>query len=177
MEEWREKAHAYEDKAYELQHELSSLKEKIHKPRGDPNPKANLPPIPLRKQLNKEKLVLLSSHFKKKCHFDEKGFKFEDKEANVEEENREGSPRKELPPLSLGKQLAKEKRMLLRRLKENRDRGGSKPEDGRRKLVEEAPIRSPLRDIGNSSSSPLTRRLAFTLHSPESSRIRDGFRK
>ncbi|KAK6119758.1 hypothetical protein DH2020_046499 [Rehmannia glutinosa] len=167
VEEWKEKALGYENKVNEMQLQVFVLKEEIQKSESD------LPPVPLGKQLEKEKLVL-SFRLKKNCHIDEERCKFEN--ALEEQEQKERTPNKDLPPLSLGKQLAKEKRMLFRRLKENRDASerGSRRElsaDGGRK-------RSPLMDIGN--SSPLARqnsRSAFAILSPESSRIRDSFRK
>ncbi|KAK6119768.1 hypothetical protein DH2020_046490 [Rehmannia glutinosa] len=179
MEEWKEKALGYENKVNELQLQVFVLKEEIQKSESD------LPPVPLGKQLEKEKLVL-SFRLKKNCHIDEEGCKFEN--ALVEQEQKERTENKDLPPLSLGKQLAKEKRMIFRRLKENRDASerGSRRElsaDGGRKPYSAGigvlgPKRSPLMDIGN--SSPLARqnsRSAFAFHSPESSRIRDSFRK
>ncbi|KAI3449976.1 hypothetical protein Pfo_006641 [Paulownia fortunei] len=197
VEEWKEKALGYENKANNLQLELSVLKQKIQKSKIDLNPGQtrepiaipDLPPVPLGKQLEKEKLVL-SFRLKKNCHIEEEGYKFENalEELNIEEENKERTPNKNLPPLSLGKQLAKEKRMLLRRLKENHhpSEKGSKQElsaDARRKpytnsIGAGAPKRSPLRDIGN--SSPLARqnsRAAFAFHCPESYGTRDSFRK
>ncbi|KAK6164127.1 hypothetical protein DH2020_000991 [Rehmannia glutinosa] len=179
VEEWKEKALGYENKVNELQLQVFVLKEEIQKSESD------LPPVPLGKQLEKEKLVL-SFRLKKNCHIDEEGSKFEN--ALEEQEQKERTPNKTLPPLSLGKQLAKEKRMLFGHFKENRDAGerGSRRElsaDGGRKPYSTGigilgPKRSPLMDIGN--SSPLARqnsRSAFAILSPESSRIRDSFRK
>lgn len=59
--------------------------------------------------------------------------------------------KKESQPLSLGKQLAREKRILVSRLKENRSGNNEISSDGRRKGYNL--VRSPFRDIGNSTSS------------------------
>ncbi|KAL9169142.1 hypothetical protein ABFS82_04G060000 [Erythranthe guttata] len=158
VEEWKERARAYENKANEAQLELSILKEEIQKSRTDLSIMTDIPAVPLGRQLDKERVVL---SFRSK-------------------ENEQGySPSKDLPPLSLGKQLANEKRMLLHRLKEKRnarEKGKIMCSNG---TGAEAPTRrSPLREIGN--SSPLAKqksRSAFCLHSPESSRIRESFRK
>ncbi|KAL0459190.1 UNVERIFIED_CONTAM: hypothetical protein Slati_0546200 [Sesamum latifolium] len=200
VEEWKETALGYENKVNKLQLELSALKDEIQKTKAGLKPSHNreLPlkvnpdtpaPVPLGKQLEKEKLVL-SCRLKKNRQNDENGCNFEnaldDFNANA---NKERTTNKDLPPLSLGKQLANEKRMVLRRLKENRDAsekgsvGRELVADGRRTLYSNsvrivATERSPLRDIGN--SSPLARqhsRSAFPFHSPESSRTRESFRK
>ncbi|KAL3850135.1 hypothetical protein ACJIZ3_012017 [Penstemon smallii] len=172
VEEWKGKALNHEIKANELQLELSKLKEDLQKPKED------LHLVPLGKQLQKEKLAL-SCRFNERHHFDENGCTFENvmKELNIEK-NKERTKSKDLPPISLGKQLAKEKRMFLRGLKENRGKAYSNS-DG-----VGAVNRFPLQDIGNSSSVPLARqnscsREAFLFDSPpESSRTREScFRK
>ncbi|KAL0435377.1 UNVERIFIED_CONTAM: hypothetical protein Sradi_0245600 [Sesamum radiatum] len=200
VEEWKETALGYENKVNKLQLELSALKEEIQKTKAGLKPSHNreLPlkvdpdapaPVPLGKQLEKEKLVL-SCRLKKNRHNDENGCKFDNAldEFNADG-NKERAANKDLPPLSLGKQLAKEKRMFLRHLKENCDAsekgsiGRELVADGRRALYSNsvriiATERSPLRDIGN--ASPLARqhsRSAFPFHTPESSRTRESFRK
>ncbi|KAK4419579.1 hypothetical protein Salat_2370800 [Sesamum alatum] len=198
VEEWKDTALGYENKVNKLQLELSALKEEIQKTKAGLKPGQDREllldpdqpvPVPLGKQLEKEKLVL-SCRLKKNQHNDENMCKFE----NVVEEfnadgNKDRAANKELQPLSLGKQLAKEKRMLLRRLRDKHDaceKGSTGRElvaDGRRALYSNsvrivATERSPLRDIGN--ASPLARqhsRSAFPFHSPESSRTRESFRK
>ncbi|XP_057483810.1 uncharacterized protein LOC130770374 isoform X2 [Actinidia eriantha] len=77
---------------------------------------------------------------------------------------------KDLAPLSLGEQIAKEKRVLICRLKENyraNDRG-SKSEmlgDGRKKAQLLVPKRLPFQNIGNSSTKPRQKSKAiFPLH-------------
>ncbi|KAL2239935.1 UNVERIFIED_CONTAM: hypothetical protein Sindi_0634700 [Sesamum indicum] len=91
------------------------------------------------------KQLVMKSHVLK-CHLKENQCCDEFENAKDElnmEENRVTTPMKELAPISLAKQLAKEKRMLLLRLRDKRhdsERGDAKSE------------RSPLRDIGNSLS-------------------------
>ncbi|KAL7202498.1 hypothetical protein ACSBR1_034049 [Camellia fascicularis] len=97
------------------------------------------------------------------------------------EKSKEVTKTKDLAPISLGAQIAKEKCVLICRLKENHrvnDKGSKQQEifsDGRRKaqtcsnglLV---PKRSPFQDIGN--SSPQLRqnsKAIFPLHSPDPS--------
>ncbi|KAL0389319.1 UNVERIFIED_CONTAM: hypothetical protein Scaly_0289000 [Sesamum calycinum] len=199
VEEWKETALGYENKVNKLQLELSALKEETQKTKAGLKPSQNRDllkvnpdapaPVPLGKQLEKEKLVL-RCRLKKNRHNDENGCKLENALDKINTDgNKERTSNKDLPPLSLGKQLAKEKRMLLRRLKENHDAsekgsiGRELVADGRRALYSNsvriiATERSPLKDIGN--SSPLARqhsRSAFPFHSPESSRTRESFRK
>ncbi|KAL2238606.1 UNVERIFIED_CONTAM: hypothetical protein Sindi_1052300 [Sesamum indicum] len=192
VEEWKEMALGHQNKVDKLQLELSALKEEIQKTKAGLKPSQNREPplkvnpdapapVPLGKQLEKEKLIL-SCRLKKNRHNDENRCKLDEFNADG---NKEQASNKDLPPLSLGKQLAKEKRMLLRCLKESHDASekGSIVADGRRALYSNsvriiATERSPLRDIGN--SSPLARqhsRSAFPFHSPESSRTRESFRK
>ncbi|KAL0419560.1 UNVERIFIED_CONTAM: hypothetical protein Sradi_1369500 [Sesamum radiatum] len=199
VEEWKETALGYENKVNKLQLELSALKEETQKTKAGLKPSQNRDllkvnpdapaPVPLGKQLEKEKLVL-RCRLKKNRHNDENGCKLENALDKINTDgNKERTSNKDLPPLSLGKQLAKEERMLLRRLKENHDAsekgsiGRELVADGRRALYSNsvriiATERSPLKDIGN--SSPLARqhsRSAFPFHSPESSRTRESFRK
>ncbi|PIN02676.1 hypothetical protein CDL12_24809 [Handroanthus impetiginosus] len=156
VEEWNEKALGYENKAKELQLELSQLKEEIRKSKSSPN-QIDISPVPLGKQLEKEKFVLSRRFKKNHNHIDE-------------ENNERRTPTKDLPPLSLGKQLAKEKNMRIRHLSENHwasEKGGNQEisVDGKRKH---------LRDIGN-ISSPLARqnsRGVFPFHSPENCSFR-----
>ncbi|KAL2239928.1 uncharacterized protein LOC105170810 [Sesamum indicum] len=143
VEEWKEKAHGYENKANELQLQLSVLQEELKKSEAEVKLETNreLKTIsdPPRKQLVMKSHVL-------KCHLKENQCCDEFENAKDElnmEENRVTTPTKELAPISLAKQLAKEKRMLLLRLRDKRhdsERGNEKSK------------RSPLRDIGNSLS-------------------------
>ena len=73
---------------------------------------------------------------------------------------------KELASLSLGEQIAKEKHILICRLKENHraNERGSKSDmfgDGRRKTQHLVPKGSPFQDIGNSSPKPRQKSKAF----------------
>ncbi|KAL6563918.1 hypothetical protein OROHE_005158 [Orobanche hederae] len=183
---WKVKALEYKNKANELQLELSVLKEETQKSK----PASSLPPFPPVIQLKKEKLLSNFRLKKTRTHVNEEGRnKFENA---VEELNAEviRAPKEELTPLSLGKQLAKEKRILLRRLKEkNRHHHGNEEElsgsaDGRRKKTSYSindwnsdPKHSSLTDI--ESLSPFARqrsRSAFGFCSPESSRMRNSFK-
>ncbi|KAK4441449.1 hypothetical protein Salat_0479800 [Sesamum alatum] len=134
VEEWKEKADGYENKANELQLQLEKCKAelKLEKNRevktGSDHP---------RRQLEMKRHVM-------KCHLKENQCcdEFEKGKDEVEE-NRVTTPTKELAPVSLAKQLAKEKRMLLLRLREKRV-------DGEKGYATSK--RPPLREIGNSSS-------------------------
>lgn len=150
MEEWKEKALSFQNKAGELELELLSLKEEI----GDRD--AML--LPLKKQLENEKR---ETYCLKENHcFDKDGYALEKvvKELNGEQNN-ERARHNEFPPLSLGKHLAKEKRVVLSRLKETRQSSNidSKQEiltEERRKIYRKrggilASKQSPLQDIGN----------------------------
>lgn len=166
MKEWRKKALGFENKANGLQVELSSLKGVLQKSKTELNSDQNkkvgsvpdLCPVSLRKQLEKEKHES-SSRLEEDYNIVDKVRKWKnaDEELN-EEESLEIMPTKNLPAISLGKQLVKEK---LLRLKETRRAiKGSKEElfgNGRRKpqacntgLVD--PKRSPLKDIENSKA-------------------------
>ncbi|KAL2239931.1 UNVERIFIED_CONTAM: hypothetical protein Sindi_0635000 [Sesamum indicum] len=112
VEEWKEKAHGYENKANELQLQLSVLQEELKKSEAEVKLETNreLKTIsdPPRKQLVMKSHVL-------KCHLKENQCCDEFENAKDElnmEENRVTTPTKELAPISLAKQLAKEKRML-----------------------------------------------------------------
>ncbi|KAG8388992.1 hypothetical protein BUALT_Bualt02G0183100 [Buddleja alternifolia] len=167
---WKERALDYEIKANQLQLELSVFKGDIRKSKADLKHGENrnlkqipdLPPVPLRKQIEHEKIV---SDFPLK----EKGMD----ELNTENKNEEiRTPTKDLqPPISLAKQLAKEKRMFYHhRSKENLEKGLLA--DGRRKphsnssIGVVSPRRSPLRDIVNSSSPALRARQNSRVASP-----------
>ncbi|KAL6564745.1 hypothetical protein OROMI_016195 [Orobanche minor] len=178
---WKVKALEYKNKTNELQLELSILKEETQKSK----PASSLPPFPPVIQLKKEKLLSNFRLKKTRTHVNEEG-------RNKFELNTEviRTPKEELTPLSLGKQLAKEKRILLRRLKEkNRHHHGNEEElsgsaDGRRKKTSYSisewnsdPKHLSLTDI--ESLSPFARqrsRSAFGFCSPESSRMRNSFK-
>ncbi|KAL3645139.1 hypothetical protein CASFOL_010319 [Castilleja foliolosa] len=163
VEEWKEKAVRYENKARGLQLELSIAKDEIQKSKSDI--------VPLAKQIEKEKKLVLDFRSKK-------GRKTDD------EEQKERTPKKEvLQPLSLGKQLAKEKKMLLRRLKEHRRDFSERCGKKKVSMVDDEIVgasRSPLMDV-HDNLSPLTRQLSRSafgfFRSPESLRIREGFKK
>ncbi|XP_075500732.1 uncharacterized protein LOC142539276 [Primulina tabacum] len=173
VEEWKEKALSFQNRAGELQLELLSLKEEIE------DKDAML--LPLKKQLENEEKVMTYRLKENHC-FDKDGHTLEKvvKELNGEQNN-EQARHKELPPLSLGKHLAKEKRMVLRRSKETRQSSNidSKQEiltEERRKIYRKrdgilASKQSPLQDIGN--SLPVTGQVHHckdvSLHSPQSS--------
>ncbi|CAA0833474.1 myosin-related [Striga hermonthica] len=192
VEEWKEKAMRYENKANEMSLEISALKEQTQNPNMGLSPP---PLVPLGKQLEKEK-IFSSFRLKKNSTVDEKGRKYENGPERVLK-TEERTPEKGLPePLSLGKQLAKEKRKILRHLKENPNRVHADDGSRERASKREAPVsvrrkkscstgfgildpsRSPLMDIR--SLSPLTRQISrsafFGFLSPESSRIRGSFR-
>ncbi|XP_073148131.1 uncharacterized protein [Henckelia pumila] len=173
VEEWKEKALGFQNNAGELQLELLSLKEEIE------DRDAML--LPLKKQLENEKKVMTTYCLEENHCFDNDRCVFEKveiKELNDERNNEQERRHKELPPLSLGKHLAKEKRMVLRRSKETRQSSNidSKQEiltEERRKIYRKrdgilAPKQSPLQDIGN--SLPMTRQAHHckdvSLHQP-----------
>ncbi|KAL3647557.1 hypothetical protein CASFOL_008525 [Castilleja foliolosa] len=166
VEEWKEKALRYENKTNELQLELSVAKDEIEK--------SKLDLVPLVEQIEKEKKLVLEFKLKK------------DRQTGEEEKNQRTPKKDLLPPLSLGKQLAKEKNIFIRRLKEHgRDIG----EIGRKKKVSSAcdggeivgSSRSPLIDVHSNNMSPLTRQLSRSgfafFRSPESLRLRESFKK
>lgn len=140
---------AWKERALELELQLCSVKQKKTR-EGERD-------LPLGAQLVKERLAL-SCDMKKQHHVEEMNM----------EENKKTAKERDFPPLSLAKQLAKEKRSLIR---SRRDDKGSKQDLSSSK-------RSPLRDIANSSLlETQNHRIAFAYHSPESSRIRESFRK
>lgn len=186
MEEWREKALNYEKQVNKLELKLSLAKGKMqHKSKLDIRPVENnvaldLPPVPLGAQLVKERLALQKNNNHTVGRHEQDDLL---EEMNFEESRRRTPKKEVVQPLSLARQLAKEKRSLIRSLKENGSRQEHK-EEGRSRRYSNilnggtGSSRSPLRDIGN--SSPLERqshRAAFAYHSPESSRIRESFRK
>ncbi|KAL2557235.1 myosin-related [Forsythia ovata] len=186
VEDWREKALSFEYKANELQTEISTLKEELQKSKTEQNLRENkeITSVPD----ENENLLPICSLKKNHCMEDKGCMRKNAKEESNVDRNEELTITKDLPQISLGKQLAKEKRMLLRQLRQNRcaNNKGSKEElEGRRKAhvhtctnVHVAPKQSPLRDIGN--MSPLVRQYSkaiFPLQSPESCKMKEGFRK
>ncbi|KVH90373.1 uncharacterized protein LOC112521043 [Cynara cardunculus var. scolymus] len=161
VEEWRGKAIEYETKANKLQTEGDLLKDELEKLKEDQAKEVALTPkktmLSLSKQIERETKSGLSCRMKGNCEKVEEG-------------------KKDSQPLSLAKQLAREKRILISRLKENR---GSNNE-GLRKGYNL--VRSPFKDIGNSSSSSasLVRQNSnaiFPLHYLEPARMEDSFWK
>lgn len=176
MEEWKDKAQAFEAKAKDMQYELTAAKAELEKSRTkrstahdqrEVTSTPNSPLLSLAKQIEKEKRVLV-------CRL---------KEENVNQKLQkqrgvEVISTKDLPPVSLGKQLEKEKRMFMHRLKENRGANDTSCKRevspvGRRKehscsKESRVPKRPPFRDVGN--SSPLLVRqnskAIYPLHSP-----------
>ncbi|XP_076938267.1 uncharacterized protein LOC143606355 [Bidens hawaiensis] len=150
--EWKEKAIAYETKASNLQTELSLLKDELEK-------------------LKKEQVKEVGSTTKKAVVSLSKQLERETKNRHEKVEQ----SKKDSHPLSLGKQLAREKRILISRMKENRPNNNEMSSDGRRKGCKM--VRSPFKDIGNSSSAiGLIRQnsnAVFPLHCPEPARMED----
>ncbi|CAA3013540.1 Hypothetical predicted protein [Olea europaea subsp. europaea] len=184
VEDWRKKALSFEYKANELQTEISTLKEELRKSKTEPNSRENKERISVLDE--KENLLPICS-MKKNHHTEDNGCmrKNSKEESNVERRD-ELMITKDFPQISLSKQLARDKRMLLRQLRENRceNSKGSKEElDGRRKAqthanVHVAPKQLPLRDIGNMSPSVRQYNKAiFPLQSPENRRMKESFRK
>ncbi|KAM7497153.1 hypothetical protein LguiA_021567 [Lonicera macranthoides] len=163
LEEWRHKALTFEAKANELEAQVALITKELEILRAEQNREIattrDLSLPSLGKQLEKEKRVLI-------CHVEDNCFNTSDNEkvdrenARIEQCN-EIVATKELPLVSLGEQIAKEKCGLICRLKENHhnNAGGSKNESSRdgkgkenmRGNILGALRRSPLRDIGNSS--------------------------
>ncbi|KAI3706734.1 hypothetical protein L6452_24667 [Arctium lappa] len=160
VEEWRGKAIEYEAKANKLQTEGDLLKGELEKLKKDQTKESVLTPkktmLSLSKQIERETKNGLSCRMKGNCE-------------KVEES------KKDSQPLSLAKQLAREKRILISRLKENR---GSNNEGSRKGYNL---VRSPFKDIGNSTSSSsasLVRQNSnaiFPLHYLEPARMEDSF--
>lgn len=157
LQEWKEKALSYENKANEIQLKLYELKQE--------NQKLNAVLVanqahmlPLGRQLK----PALSCHGTRSHRI--KGLQHNDV---IEESMHEGSP-----PLSLAKQLAKEKKMLQHQRKKDRDA---------RRMARSSSMRgnrAPLMDIGN--SSPLeeqSSRATFALQRLDSFRTNQSFRK
>ncbi|CAI9289487.1 unnamed protein product [Lactuca saligna] len=142
VEEWREKAIKYETKANKLETEVVLVRgelEKLKKDEITSTPKK--PVVSLGKQIEKEAKIGLSCRMKGQCDVIDSN-----RHEKVEQS------KKDSQPLSLGKQLAKEKRILISRLKENRTRDNEMSSEGRRKGYNYL-VRSPFKDIGNSSSN------------------------
>ncbi|KAL4592166.1 hypothetical protein LXL04_005152 [Taraxacum kok-saghyz] len=142
VEEWREKAIEYETKANKLEREVVLVKgelEKLKKDEVTSTPKK--PVVSLGKQIEKETKNGLSCRMKGQCDV------IHSKRHEKVEESKKDSQ-----PLSLGKQLAREKRILVSRLKENRNRDNEMSSEGRKKGYNYL-VRSPFKDIGNSSSN------------------------
>ncbi|KAL2540909.1 myosin-related [Abeliophyllum distichum] len=186
VEDWREKALSFENKANELQTEISTLKEELQKSKIEPNLRENTEITSVPDENENENLLPICSLKKNHCMEDKGCLRKNAKEESNVDRNEELTITKDLPQISLGKQLAKEKRMLLRQLRQNRcanDKGSKEELEGRRKAhvhtnVHVAPKQSPLRDIGN--MSPLVRQYSkaiFPLQSPENCRMKEGFRK
>lgn len=134
MEEWRVKALESETKAKELETEVSTLRKELEKSKIEARRVTVIPEdlesSPLTKKLEKEKHKLV-------CHIKQM----------------------DLAPISLGRQLEKEKRIYFRRVKE-------KENDNKNRLVKEkggtssnsqagfvAHRRTAFRDIGNVQQS------------------------
>lgn len=183
MQEWKERALSSEAKVKELEMQVSAAKECLEKLRtkqgNDQTREAkstpNSPKVPLGKQIEKEKRVLIPRG--KENHA------VDDRRGKTAERTLEVTPTKEVPPISLAKQIEKEKRMLLRRLKENIRGKNDKlsklelsPNERRKAQTHNdgvaGPKRSPFRDVAN--SSPLVRqnsKAVFPWDSPEHGRV------
>ncbi|MFS7914893.1 hypothetical protein Hanom_Chr02g00158901 [Helianthus anomalus] len=135
VEEWREKAVACETKADTLYNEVSLVKGELEKLKKDQVKGIDSTPrkviLSLSKQIERETKNGLSCRMKGQCD--------------------DVSCKKDSQPLSLGKQLAKEKRILISQLKENRSNNNEIISDGSRKGCHL--VRSPFKDVGNSASS------------------------
>nr|XP_043623254.1 myosin heavy chain, embryonic smooth muscle isoform [Erigeron canadensis] len=172
VEEWREKAVEYETKANKLQKEVDSVKSELEKFKKDQAKEMASTPkktamLSLGKQIERETKNGLSCRMKGPCDVISSSNRHEKVEQN----------KKELQPLSLGKQLAREKQILISRLKENRKCNNEISGDGRRKGYNL--VRSPLKDIGNSTSSSMTisrqnSNAIFPLHCPDPARLEDS---
>ncbi|CAI9761623.1 unnamed protein product [Fraxinus pennsylvanica] len=160
VKEWRKKALGFEKKANELQVKLSSLKGVLQKSKTELNSDQNkkvgsvpdLCPVSLRKQLEKEKHES-SSRLEEDNNTDDTVRKWEKADEELKkEESIEIMPTKNLPAISLGKQLAKEKlrRAIKGRTEELFGNGRRKPQACNTGLVDTK--RSPLKDIENSEA-------------------------
>ncbi|KAK2967815.1 hypothetical protein RJ640_027709 [Escallonia rubra] len=190
VQEWREKALTFETKANELQTETSTIRGELEKLKIEEKREVmstqEFTPISLSKQIEMEKRMLKcrAKEYRSTADRRTKQEIFKEKLRTVEIS--ESMPTIDLPPISLGKHIAKEKHGLLCRLKEDRhttDKGSKKEKscDGRRRAHtcssgHVVSTRSPFRDIGN--SSPLVRQsgsTVFPLHSPEPLRVEESF--
>ncbi|KAD4384453.1 hypothetical protein R6Q59_011424 [Mikania micrantha] len=144
VEEWKEKAIGHETKASNLQTELSLVKNELEKLKKDQSKEPASTPkkaaTSLSKQIEREMKNGLGCRMKGQC--DVVG---SNKHVKVVQS------KKDLHPLSLAKQLAREKRISVSRSKENRPNGNEILSDRRRKVYNL--VRSPFKDIGNSSSA------------------------
>ncbi|KAK9072805.1 hypothetical protein SSX86_009240 [Deinandra increscens subsp. villosa] len=146
VEEWREKAVGYETKANTLQDEVILVKGELEKMKKDQAKGKEIESTPknviisLSKQIEREAKSGLSCRMKGQC----------DAIVSNRHEKVEQS-KKDSPPLSLAKQLAREKRILISRMTENPSKNSEILSDGRRNGC--YLVRSPFKDIGNSSSS------------------------
>ncbi|KAK1429491.1 hypothetical protein QVD17_11700 [Tagetes erecta] len=164
VEKWRDKASAYEIKAKDLQTEVSLVKNEVEKlKKKDQVKEVGLTP--------KKTITSLSKQIER-----------ETKNGSSCRTNRHEKvvqSKKNSHPMSLAKQLAREKRILISRSKENRPNDNEISSDPRRKGYKL--VRSPFKDIGNSSSSSLSvtghirqnSNAIFPLHCPEPARIDD----
>ncbi|KAI3791913.1 hypothetical protein L2E82_05779 [Cichorium intybus] len=148
VEEWREKAIKYETKANKLETEVISVKGELKKLKKDEitsTPKKTV--VSLGKQIEKETKIGLS------CRMNgQTDVIHSNRHEKVEQTKKVEQSKKDSQPLSLGKQLAREKRILISRLKENRTRDNEMSSEGRKKGYNYL-VRSPFKDIGNSSSN------------------------
>ncbi|GFP98803.1 hypothetical protein PHJA_002024200 [Phtheirospermum japonicum] len=163
VEEWREKARGYEIKANELRLELSTLQGGLRKIKTEENLGQNSNKIkmiqgPTRKQLEKKRHAF-SYHKNENEHSYDEVCEFEDAkgEPNIEEKKAIRTPGKDFSSISLAKQLSNEKRMIFSRAKEkhyaSEKRCMQEEELSFDRRVKLHSKRSPLRDIGNFSSS------------------------
>ncbi|KAI3823472.1 hypothetical protein L1987_04910 [Smallanthus sonchifolius] len=169
VEEWREKAVGYETRANTLQTEVNLVKGELEKLKKDQVKDINSTPkkvvVSLSKQIEWETKIGLSCRMKGPCN------------AIVSKRHEKVEPsKKDSQPLSLGKQLAREKHILISRLKEDLSNNNEILSDGRRKGCNL--VRSPFKDIGNSSSSSLgmvrqNGNAIFPLHCPHHARMED----
>ncbi|XP_076897331.1 uncharacterized protein LOC143550597 [Bidens hawaiensis] len=137
VDEWREKAVEYEAKANTLQTEFNMVMGELEKLKKDQVKELDLTPknviISLGKQIEREVKNGLSCRMKGQCDAI--------------------NSKKDSQLSSLRKQLVKEKRILSSRWKENRLNNNEMLSDGSRKWRNL--VRSPFKDIGNSSSSSM----------------------
>ncbi|KAL8227049.1 hypothetical protein R6Q57_016881 [Mikania cordata] len=146
VEEWRDKAVGYERKAVTLKTEVNRVKHELEKRKKDKVEEVKSTPknmiISLSKQIEQEAKIGLSCRMKGPC----------DATVSNRGEKVEQS-KKDSQLLSLGKQLAKEKQILMSRSKESSSKDDEILSDSRRKGGNL--VRFPFKDIGNSSSSSM----------------------